>query len=153
MKRILIAISVITVIAACGKDDDGAPQTNRQLLTASVWKYDTAGIDLDGNGEIDNAIPNGYILPCHKDNTILFKDNETGEVNEGPLKCNQTDPQTANFTWSTNNNQNVINFSDTIFGQISGDVTIKKITASELVLTKQISVGPITAPALIRLKH
>lgn len=155
MKKILlIPATALVVLFACGKDDEGTAGGNMQVITSSSWKYDTAGIDADGNGEIDSPLPGGLIQNCDRDNTIKFNSDGTGVVDEGASKCNANNPQTSNFTWSFNNAQNEINFSDTVFNGLTGAVQIRALTNTSLVLSKNVNVGlPILVPVVVRLKH
>ena len=150
----LIALG-IAVFASCSKDDDskGEP-TKTQLLTTVPWKYDTAGIDANGDGTIDTALPDGTVEDCDKDNTFTFQADGTGTADEGPTKCDPTNPQTMTFNYSLNSNATIINFPDTVISGISGDVTIKELNATRLVLTKAVEIGlPIAVNVVVELKH
>src|SRR6478735_6763131 len=123
-RKIFIFSLGIAVFASCSKDDDKDPEPTRlQLLTNVAWKYDSAGIDANGDGTIDSALPDGTIEDCDKDNTYLFMDDGTGTINEGATKCDPDSPQTVPFNYSLNSNATVINFPDTLINGISGDAT------------------------------
>ena len=129
-------------------------QSGMQLITSAPWKYDTGGLDIDKNGSVDTPFPPGFIKACETDNVITFKSNGTGIVDEGATKCNSTDPQTSSFTWSFKNNETVINFPDTLFGTIGGDVKINTLTSTKLELQKEVNVtSSQTANVIIDLKH
>jgi hypothetical protein len=150
----LIALAV-AVFASCSKDDDsdGEP-TKKQLLTTVAWKYDNAGIDANGDGTIDTPLPDGTIEDCDKDNTYTFQPDGTGTLDEGATKCDAANPQTVPFNYSVNSDVTVINFPDTVISGISGDVAIKELTATSLVLSKSIEIGiPIPVTVVVELKH
>lgn len=155
MKRIFLPLFIAAiVVSACGKDDSAPSENRTQILVSAPWKYDTAGIDADGNGEIDTAIPSNMLESCELDNTIKFNADGTGVVDEGPTKCSDSNPQTANFTWSFNTSQNVITFSNSIFPGLTGPVDVRSITHDNLVLSKQVEVGfPIPVTVIVKLKH
>ena len=145
----------LAAFASCSKgdDDDGEP-TPTQLLTTVPWKYDNAGIDANGDGTIDTALPDGTIEDCDKDNTYTFQPDGTGTMDEGATKCDPSNPQSIPFQYSLNSNASVINFPDTVITGISGDVAIKKLTATQLVLSKSIEIGiPIPVTVVVELKH
>ena len=113
MKKILllsfICCSIFLIINSCSKKSSSSTtQTKMQLITASAWKYDTAGIDLNGDGIIDESLPGGVIPSCITDNTLTFNSDSTGVQNEGAIKCDSSAPQTSNFTWAFNSSQTSI---------------------------------------------
>ncbi|HSB91823.1 MAG TPA: lipocalin family protein [Flavitalea sp.] len=154
-RKLMIFSLCIAVLASCSKNDDNDKEpTPSQLLTNVAWKYDNAGIDANGDGTIDTALPDGTIEDCDKDNTYTFMDDGTGTMDEGATKCDGSSPQTVPFNYSLNSNGTVINFPDTVISGISGDVSIKKLTATQLVLSKSIEIGiPIPVTVVVELKH
>src|ERR1700712_3410735 len=94
-----IIICSIIVIAGCSKKSSTpAAKTKADFLVTSTWKYSTAGIDNDGNGTIDVSLPAGTIETCVTDNTITFKSDKTGIIDEGATKCDASTAQTSPFT-------------------------------------------------------
>ena len=149
----------LVVLGSCQKDDDGnpapSPKTKQELIASSAWKYNDAKIDSDNNGTGDVALPAGVVESCQTDNTILFASNGTGTVDEGPTKCNATDPQKIPFTWNLASNESVINFSSAVFAGVGGDFKIISLTETELILSKQLTVPPIPLPltVVVSFKH
>ena len=110
---------------SCSKDNDDDGNTGGNattLITASTWKYSDAGLDMNNDGMKDAGLPPGVIASCDTDNTITFKSDNTGVLDEGGTKCNTSNPQTVPFTWSLVNNGAGINFSTPLFPGISGDL-------------------------------
>jgi hypothetical protein len=140
----------LLVLAACQKDDSSGstPKTKTELITSSSWKYNDAKIDTDNNGTGDQPIPSGFVEACQLDNTITFSSNGSGNIDEGPTKCDDADPQTLPFTWSFTSNETMINFSSAVFAGIGGDFKIVSLTESELVISQQVSVLPPPLPAV-----
>jgi hypothetical protein len=158
MKLILmlgLIICGMLIINSCSKksSSDSNSQTKMQLLTSSAWYYDTAGIDLNGDGTIDEALPSGVIPSCIKDNTLTFNSDSTGIENEGAIKCDSADPQTSNFRWSFNATQSAINLPDSIFGSLTGTINITSLTATQLHLEQAVTDSGFTVNVAVYLKH
>lgn len=140
-------------IGSCSKDDDSGP-SKTSLITSAAWKYENAGLDVNKDGFIDTAVPAGFLVDCDKDNTITFKSDGTGTLDEGATKCDPGNPQTSAFTWSFKNNETMLNFPTAIFTGISGDISILKLTSTELDLSKEVNIGgPTTVNVIVELKH
>jgi len=149
----IIMISSIYFQSSCSKDEDSGP-ANTELIASAAWKYNNSGADVNNDGFIDAPAPPGYILDCDKDNTITFKNDGTGTLNEGAIKCDPSSPQTSAFTWSFTTAGTYINFSTDVMTGFGGLVKILKLTSTELNLSKEINIGG-TAPifVVVELKH
>ncbi|THU37287.1 hypothetical protein FAM09_20290 [Niastella caeni] len=158
MKNYVFALlSIGFIIFSCNKDDDDKGNDEKakiQLITSATWKYDTAAIDADKNGTPDQPLPAGTIENCEKDNTVTFKSDSTGTVNEGATKCSPGDPQTTSFKWWFKDNGAVLHSPDPIFGGFSGDVKVIELTTTKLRVTKEVTVAPFPAVNIVLdLKH
>lgn len=144
-------------LAACSKSgSDEKSKTNTEKISASAWKYDKAEVDLNKDGTADSPIPNGYLSTCETDNLITFKADGTGTIDEGPTKCDVTDQQSVGFTWTFKNNETILNFPTAIITGVDGDVIIKSITETSMVLQKEVTLTtplPINANVILTLKH
>ncbi|MBC7849194.1 MAG: hypothetical protein H7Y31_05640 [Chitinophagaceae bacterium] len=150
-KLTLICLLAITI--ACS-DKDSTPASNTELLSASVWRYDNAGIDTDKNGTTDSPLPPGYVSSCETDNTLKFEADGKGIIDEGASTCTVGDPQSVPFSWTFASGETTINFPSAVFAGISGDVKILKLTSTELHLSKEVSVGlPFDVTVIVQLKH
>lgn len=143
---------LMVCFAGCSKSNSSS-KSNADLIKASAWKYDTAGLDANNDGNIDAPLPDGTILDCQKDNTLTFTTDSTGIVDEGATKCNVAAPQTIPFTWSFNTDQTVINLPDSLFGGLGGAVNIKSLTATQLHFEKAITYSGLTFNVAVYLKH
>jgi hypothetical protein len=139
----------------CQKDADGGTtkKTKTELLTQATWRFDRAGLDLDNNGTIDAPLPAGVLQTCDTDGSLTLNSNGTGIGDEGPTKCNGATPQTVNFTWSLKNSETIINFSDQLFGGLTGDVKLINVTETELTLEKDVTNMGLTVNVIVVLKH
>ena len=159
MKKILlislICWSMFLIINSCSKKSSSSStgDTKTQLITASAWKYDTAGIDLNGDGLIDEPLPGGVIPSCIADNTLTFNTDSTGVENEGAIKCDTSAPETSNFTWAFNSSQSSIVLPDSVFGSFSGTITITSLTATQLHLEQAVTDSGFTVNVAVYLKH
>lgn len=145
------------IFTACGKKNPVAEVTKTVLITASAWKYDNAGIDINGDGTSDSPLPAAFDVPaCSKDNLITFNSDKTGKVDEGATKCNATDPQTRPFTWEFVNNETEISSSTAVFPGLEGSFKVLELTATKFRVSKQVTLpGPIPIPVtvIVSLKH
>jgi len=158
MKRIsflfLFFCAAILIINSCSKKSSSSTgQTKTQLITASAWKFDTAGIDLNGDGTIDEPLPGGVIPSCITDNTLTFSSDSTGVQNEGAMKCDTSAPQTSNFTWTFSSSQTSIVLPDSVFGSFSGTINITSLTATQLHLEQAVTDSGFTVNVAVYLKH
>jgi hypothetical protein len=151
---IVFSFGSLMVFNSCSKSSSSSSTPTRtQLLSKAAWKLDTSGIDLDKDGGID-AVP-GFtvtIPACQKDNTYLFNKDSTGVLDEGPTKCNASDPQSTVFTWYLSNNQTVLNGTiNASFG--SGSLGVFSMTDTKMVLYKDTSYQGQKFWYILSLKH
>jgi hypothetical protein len=155
MKNTLILLACSIFLFSCEKDDDDTPAepTKTELMTKASWKYDNAGVDADRNGTID--FPAGTMLQaCLTDNILTLSANGTGNVDEGPTKCDAAQPQTSALTWNFTSNETMINLSGGGIVGISGQAKILALSSTALSLSKDTTIAPLGNVALIvNLKH
>ncbi|MEO6000072.1 MAG: lipocalin family protein [Chitinophagaceae bacterium] len=147
-----IIIATLLFVAGCSKSSS---KTRAEYLASSSWKYSAAGIDQDGNGTIDIAAPSSLVEACLTDNTITFKADKTGNIDEGSSKCDASDPQIVPFTWELSNNDTQLTLSTSIVVGIGNDAKVVEITDSRLVLSKTLTVAgfPVPVPVVVVLVH
>jgi hypothetical protein len=152
MKQLFLATCLLLLAVSFGCKKGGGAKSKTDLLTQSAWKYDNAAVDIDRNGTPDSPVPPGFLQACDLDNTITFSSNGTGVVDEGATKCNAGGPQTAPFTWSFKDNEQIISFSNISFAGLNGDVKLKTINDNQLELHKEVNIGQIVN-VIVYLKH
>jgi len=145
----LLLLIIFVSFSGCSKKNDNTPNKNT-LLTSSTWKFSTAGIDANNDGVMETTLPAGTLQSCDTDNTLLFKSDNTGIVDEGPTKCNQANPQSLQFGWTLINNGESINFTTAIFAGINGDAKLVELTSSKLTMSKLIPVPNAPIPVSVR---
>jgi hypothetical protein len=147
MKNIsLIAVcSFLISFAACKKSDTPAPKTKTELIASGTWKF--------SNAKVGGTDVSAFLQSCQKDNTITFVAAGTGTADEGPTKCNSGDPQTTPFTWSFASGETQLTVSTVLFTGGSNTFTVVSITATELVLSQNITVSGTTQNAVVTFVH
>ena len=148
----LIVLASITIWTACTKNSSSStePSSRTTIITEGSWKIDTAGVDTDKNGTID--IGDSTLLSCQKDNTYTFLKDSTGIADEGPTKCNSTDPQSTPFTWNfSGTGQSVIKSSADPL--LANGINIFSMTSTQIVLYKDTAVFGISFWYVVKLKH
>src|SRR5690606_26096511 len=88
-KIISMMMVLIIAVSACNKDE--------KHLTKGQWvlKGMTISPPVMGFSDIYSTME-----ACSKDDFIIFKEEGTYVVDEGPTKCDDNDPQTTTGTWS-----------------------------------------------------
>jgi Domain of unknown function (DUF5004) len=130
MKKItyIVTLAILLFSMGCKKDNDKPNQSRMDLITAGQWKIIALtlvpGYDIDGDGDLDTDIFQDFDI-CEKDDFYVFKSNGIFEVNEGPSKCDASDPQVVSGSWSFANQEKEI-----ILDGSPG--TIEELTSSRL---------------------
>ncbi len=150
---------VLLNVIGCHKEPDTTTTvTKTGLISASAWTYQDAGIDANRDGAVDANSSFSVLLPslvpsCRTDNSILFKKDNTGTVDEGSSKCNAGDMQTTTFNWSFADNETNLNVSNNVFALLNGKSKVYALTATSFSLTRDTVLGGTTYPILVILKH
>ncbi len=106
-KVLILAISVLPFLYSCGDDttEDPTPvaqtKTKTELICASPWKATAITIDpaIDvGGTQITDWF--SQFENCTKDDLYKFESNKTALGDEGPTKCDPSDPQSWPSTWT-----------------------------------------------------
>ncbi|MDQ6608718.1 MAG: hypothetical protein M3Y85_02735 [Bacteroidota bacterium] len=141
----------------CQKNPDPTKALSKtDYISASAWTYENSGIDNDRNGTIDvpmTAIAPTLVLPCKIDNTISFKRDNTGTIDEGATKCNTADPQTSVLSWNFADNEANLFVNNTAFPLLNGKSKILALTANSMSLTRDTVIASTTLALVVILKH
>lgn len=135
----LVALTCLVVLGSCSSDDDtDPPKTDAELIGSGIaWKFSTvtaAGIDA-----------RAFIDACHLDNLITFNfetNLKTGVVDSGATKCDDSSPQTEDFTWDYNESTKILSVNSDIIDipGAAGDLKVVSVTSVELVLSQNVSI-------------
>ncbi|MET0300965.1 MAG: lipocalin family protein, partial [Flavitalea sp.] len=155
---ILMASALLSLAACKKKNGEDPPPTTSENITASAWRYDKAEVDIDLNGTADFPIQESMLESCERDNILTFRSNNTGTIDEGAEKCDASDPQSLDFTWTLSADEKTINFPTAILAGVDGDVKLVSVSATSMVLMKETEVPPLVSPSgkaniILTLKH
>lgn len=104
------------------------------LISQGTWKFSNAKV---GTLDVSNMVQ-----ACQKDNIADFNTNGTGVLDEGPTKCAAGDPQTSNYTWAFQSSETQLFISTPLFTGGSSLFTLVDLTATQLVVSQNITIGP-----------
>ena len=117
-------------ISSCDKDDDDRQKTRSELLIGTwVLTSDaySPAYDYDWDGNTETEIFNRYDA-CDKDDLTVFNAGGTGTYDEGPTKCDQSDPQSIPFAWSLTNNDNSLVVGGDTYNVVQLDQNTLKVS-------------------------
>ncbi|HUQ66004.1 MAG TPA: hypothetical protein VM101_07605, partial [Flavitalea sp.] len=102
-------------------------------------------IDWDGDGSKEsNVYP--VIDACIKDDHTTFFAGGTGELDEGAIKCNQSDPQTVPLTW-------VLDQTETHLTVQGVQYMIDVLTEAEMVLKEIEVISTVSVTHTVTFSH
>lgn len=104
-KTSLLAFLIAVFCFACNKKDKELTRT--EMLTGGNWKITAFMEDNDGDGSFETDYYSTEPA-CVKDDFFHFTAAGQLTADEGPTKCNPTDPQTDTVTWSFMTNETVL---------------------------------------------
>lgn len=144
----LFLTGLVFSLFSCQKavtDNSDQQPTKTQLLTSASWKFKMATV---GGSDVS-----GFLQACQKDNILTFQSNGNGTLDEGPSKCNASDPQNNPFTWSFVSNETVLHISAVLFTGGSSEFSIVSLTSATLVVAQDITVSGTTQNAVVTFMH
>ena len=113
----LLILIAATITAVSCKKEGGAQtkqKTNTELLTAGSWKRTSfvsdPAYDLYGDGNYATNLLT-ITKPCELDDFETYYTDGTWEVNAGPTRCNESDPQARTLPWAFTENETKIVFN------------------------------------------
>lgn len=103
-----LGIFALALTTGCKKDDDVQPD-KIAMLTSGSWKLTAMTVNpaIDWFGEPTTNVF-AKMPTCLKDDLTIFKSNGTITYDEGPSKCDPSDPQTSTGTWKVNDKQTIL---------------------------------------------
>ncbi|MCE7056940.1 lipocalin family protein [Algoriphagus sp. AGSA1] len=136
---VLLALLSVILLGSCSDDDNDPPKSDQELIGSGVaWKFGSASA---GGFPVTSAIPE-----CFLDNTITFNYNQsgnTGVVDAGAIKCDETEPQSGNFVWTYNESTKVLSVDTDLIDipGASGDIKVVSVNSDNLVLTQSVALS------------
>lgn len=104
-QKIISGILILIGFLSCKGDDEPGSQKEK-MLTGKNWKLIAAESDppiFAGGQSISDVY--GVMPSCAKDDLTKFDSDGSVLFDEGPSKCEATDPQTETSTWSFNSDK------------------------------------------------
>ena len=128
-----MSLILVLLFASCKKNNEDNPAKSKtELLTAAPWKrtalISTPAYDWNADGTSSTDVLS-IMWPCEKDNLDIYKTNGIIETDEGPTKCNPSDPQVWTATWMLVDNESKIRFDN------SYEYVLDEVTATTLRLS------------------
>ncbi len=137
MKKILFATLILSsLFIGCSKDDkeDVKQPTKTELLTAHYWQATALTIDPPLSiGGIQISDLYSQSENCVKDNLEKYNTNNTFISDEGPTKCDPTDPQTENGVWSFNSDETILTVDGESYKVLTLTSTQLKVSVIDLI--------------------
>lgn len=157
-RKVGLALAMVLLIgASCqksGENSSNSSKSKTQLLTQKNWKIVAhtvnPAVDLNGDGTADSDVFATVYEACNKDDIYSFETNGTGTVDEGPTKCDDTDPQSTPIQWLFKSSETVIQINQ---GVVSLDFNLVELTESTLKVSYTQSNGTVTVTQTITYAH
>lgn len=115
LASMLLMIAGIISFLSCKENPVDKVKTKTELLTAAPWKrtalISTPAYDWNADGTSSTDVLS-IMWPCEKDNLDIYKTNGIIDTDEGPTKCNPSDPQSWTTTWMLVDNESKIRFDN-----------------------------------------
>jgi len=132
MKKILMIVSLFTlIVSSCKKEDD---PSNTEKLTGKVWKMTALTVDpaINSGGTFITDLY-AQTADCVKNNTSTFNADKTYLEDEGATKCNPLVPQTTSGTWAFNSDETVLTQDNTdSYTVLRNDGNVLKLSFTEV---------------------
>ena len=126
---LLATLSIFIIgLSSCKKDEDSAKDKfqNKDY-------YLTNSIEMENNVVVATYAD---LDQCEKDDFIRLNSNNTGYYSEGLTKCDPSDEQITNFTWSLSNDDKqlyvVIFFFNVSFNILQNDGTTLRLSTTSI---------------------
>ena len=132
MKKLILFLTIINIIAlsSCKKDE---VLSNTELLCRSPWILSASnfnpGIFFENYGLITDFY--SVLQDCSKDDLWDFNENGNYTVEEGPQKCDPTDPSIIDYgTWAFNSDETIFIITSNIY--FTSEYNILELTEQTL---------------------
>ncbi|MEO6096385.1 MAG: hypothetical protein ABIW76_12040 [Fibrobacteria bacterium] len=137
--NLLIPLTLATFMLAC--NDDKSPTASASgkdaILIGAKWKMTahtiTPAVDYDGNGTLVTnlfAVEHG----CGHDDIDSYTSDHKFSFDEGPTKCDASDPQKETGTWSFNSAGDSLTI-DSDLDPVPMKLKVVEVSATKLVLS------------------
>ncbi|MGI4884354.1 MAG: lipocalin family protein [Janthinobacterium lividum] len=152
MKKALLLLLVAASLGACKKNDDNAPRSNTDLLTARNWRLSAETTTTVVNNNPPKTTDSyASAAACERDDFLKFNADHSITSDEGPVLCNPADPQTQTGTWKFENDEAKLTITDPTVPGPGQTFDVISLSASTMRLhgTATYSFGGVTAVATV----
>ncbi len=111
MKKLSFLLLLAASLGACKKNDDNQP-SRTDLLTAKNWRVSAETVTAVYNNKTTTTDIYASTKACERDDFTKFNANKTYTDDQGPSKCDPSDPQTDTGNWDFNSDQTKLTLSD-----------------------------------------
>ncbi len=111
MKKLSFLLLVAASLGACKKNDDVAP-SRIEMLTAKNWRVSAETVTVAYNNKTTTTDAYAAMKACERDDFTKFNVNKTYTDDQGPSKCDPSDPQTNSGNWDFNGDQTKLTIAD-----------------------------------------
>jgi hypothetical protein len=149
--KFLVVFALLLTFLSCGNEEPEPSKTDAELIGSGVaWKLST----LTANGS--NWI--SLVDDCLLDNLFTFyykTGGNTGLADQGPTKCNPSDSQTDEFTWTYSEATSILTLETDVIEVPGSDgaLSVVRVSGSELVLSQNLKIAGISQVVLFTLIH
>jgi hypothetical protein len=150
------SLSLTLLFSSCSKDKEEL-SAKTELLTKSTWKMTAYTVEpgfptFDNEGNITGSTNDIFSMleDCEKDDTHMFNTDKSLITDEGMAKCDSSDPQKTNGTWSFSTDETSLTITEEGETQL---VTILELTESILKLKSTETEGGMTFTYIITFSH
>lgn len=144
---------VVFAVTSCSKKSgkNNTPPTPTDNLTSKPWKYDTSGVDINGDGKIDIGGDTSTVELCSRDDFYTFNKDKSGSANTGTQHCTVGEAQTTAFTWSLTPDNKTLSAS--FNAVLQQGVTLLTLDADHLSGYRDTTVLGLSYRIIVQLKH
>jgi uncharacterized protein (DUF2237 family) len=146
---VLFPMTIVFFLACSKSGPVPVPLTRSDMMASAMWKF--------SNAKVSGVDVSAALQDCQKDNLLrLYKNGlvNTGNIDEGLLKCNAADQQVRDIIWQMpDENTLVITPNYVLFAGGSNTFSIVSVNESSMVLSQVITVSGSSQTAVITFIH
>lgn len=124
----ILILTLVMVFSACKKDQETTSDNTVTTLQNKNWKISALTVTPGFSGQGTDDIYNSAMEVCEKDNLFRFNTGNVFLFDEGPTKCDPTDPQSETGTWNYNTSESTLNIQ---LSSPSDAINLKIVSISE----------------------
>ncbi len=158
---VFLFVALLSVLVSCGKKDDSPAPSKEATLSANKWGVESGSfLRLSTSNPDLNTLLKNFRLDyfdladvenCEKDDYMLFKADKTIYIEDGGVKCNDTDDYGNIGTWSMSPDKTKFTMNikadssglggevDEVLRKVYQDMNILKLDANQFQLENSVT--------------